>query len=69
MAITDWHIFTRGGDAPKGICIDDGCDDYHYGGIGICLDDDGSGHNSTDPPNSTLQVNGSFSARVNMVTG
>ena len=59
----DLAYLTRGGNATNGICIDKNCDD-HYGAVGICLDDDGSGNNSTESPNSTLQVNGSFSAKV-----
>ena len=59
----------RGGMANTGICIDDNCDDYseHYGAVGICLDPN-AGDNLTDPPSSTLQVNGSFSARVNEIS-
>jgi hypothetical protein len=53
---------TRGGQAISGICIDDNNDAGHYGAVGICLDNDGN--NSTPPPNSTLQVNGSFSSKI-----
>lgn len=54
---------TRGGTATYGICIDQDCDGVEtYGAVGICLDD--IGNNSTNAPNSTLQVNGSLSVHT-----